>query len=128
MSKEELDEYLVSIGGLINGYYTDRKPIIDSYFFSVGSGWYGLIKELIVDLIKLGWNKEICQVKEKYGGLRWYINGGSDEIYKRINEAETKSYTICEVTGKPGELRTDIGWYRTLCDEEYGKVKNNGNR
>jgi RNA polymerase-binding transcription factor DksA len=35
-----------------------------------------------------------------------------------------KSYEICEVTGELGTLRTDIGWYRTLCDVEYEKIKN----
>ena len=122
MNKLEMDEYLKSIGGLVNGYYPDRPNIFDSHFFAVESGWYPLIKDLIEDLIKLGWDKQICQVKEKFGGLRWYINSGSDEIYNRITDAERKSYTICEKTGKPGELRTDIGWYRTLCDEEYEKI------
>jgi hypothetical protein len=72
----------------------------------------------------LGWDKQVTQVKEKFGGLRFYINEGTDEIFKRISEAENKSYEICEVTGEPGTLRTDIGWYRTLCDEEYEKIKN----
>jgi hypothetical protein len=42
-------------------------------------------------------------------------------MFNRIHKAEKESLTICEVTGKPGKLRTDIGWYRTLCDEEYEK-------
>ena len=125
MTKEELDNFLVEIGGLKNGYKTNMPPITDSYFFNVGEGWYKLIKDLIQDLIKLGWDKETCQVKEKFGGLRFYINGGSDEIYERIVEAEKESYETCEETGLPGELRTDIGWYRTLCDEEYEKEKLN---
>ena len=78
-------------------------------------------------LIELGWDKQICQVKEKFGGLRFYINEGSDEIYKRIVRAEDDSYKICEVTGDVGELRTDIGWYRTLCEDEYLKIKNKRN-
>jgi hypothetical protein len=124
MDKNEMDEYLKSIGGLENGFYADREPIVSSDFFSVSDGWLGLIKELIEDLISLGWDKQTCQVKEKFGGLRFYINGGTDEIYNRISKAENDSYEICEETGKPGTLRTDIGWYRTLCDEEYEKFKN----
>jgi len=124
MNKEQMNEYLESIGGLENGFYNDRPLIKSANFFSVDQGWYPLIKELIDDLIKLGWNKQVCQVKEKFGGLRFYINEGSDEIYKRITQAENDSYKICEITGKPGELRNDIGWYTTLCDEEYEKRKN----
>jgi hypothetical protein len=82
-----------------------------------------LIKDLIEDIIELGWNKEVCQVKEKFGGLRFYINESSDEVFKRIGEAEEKSYTVCEVTGGLGKLRRDIGWIRTLSDEEYSKIK-----
>ena len=124
MNGEEINIFLESIGGLENGYYPDRERITKSTFFDIEEGWYPLVKELIEDLIELGWDKQICQVKEKFGGLRFYINGGSDEIFKRIVKAENDSYNICEVTGTEGKLRTDIGWYRTLCDEEYEKIKN----
>ena len=124
MTNEQMNEFLVSIGGLENGFYTDREPIKNCNFFDVNNGWFELIKELIEDLISLGWDKQTCQVKEKFGGLRFYINGGSDEIFNKITEAERKSYEICEETGKPGKLRTDLGWHRTLCDEEYEKFKN----
>jgi hypothetical protein len=125
MSKEEMNEYLESIGGLENGFYPDSPRIVDSYFFAVDIGWFPLIKDLIEDLIKLGWDKQVCQVKEKFGGLRFYINYGSDEIFKRISEAEKLSYKICETCGQSGELRNDIGWYLTLCDKHYTEKKNN---
>jgi hypothetical protein len=124
MNKEQMDEFLQSIGGLKNGMYNDQPPITDSYFFEVELGWFPLIKDLITDLVELGWNKEVCQVKEKFGGLRFYINDGSDEVFNRIHKSEKESLTICEITGKVGELRTDISWFRTLSDEEYLKLKN----
>ena len=116
-----MNEFLESIGGLENGFYNDRPTIKNADYFDISEGWYPLVKELIEDLINLGWDKEVCQVKEKFGGLRFYINGGGDEIYKRITKAENDSYEVCEITGKPGKLRNDIGWYLTLCDEEYEK-------
>ena len=122
MTNEELTEYLISIDGLINGY--NGNKITDSNFFEVSPGWNLLIKNLIQDLIKLGWNKEVCQVKEKFGGLRFYINAATSEVHKRISQAEIESLTICEITSKIGELRTDIPWFRTLSDEEYLKLKN----
>lgn len=129
MTEEEMDKFLESIGGLENGYFTDRPPITSSWCFECGKGWYPLIKELIEDLIAMGWDKKICQVKEKFGGLRFYINSGSDEIHDRISKAENDSYEICERTGKPGKLRQDLGWWKTLCDEEYQKIlkKRNAN-
>jgi hypothetical protein len=119
MSKEEMNEFLESIGGLENGFYSDKPPIMDCGFFSVSSGWYPLIKELIEDLIELGWNKQVCQVKEKFGGLRFYINEGSDEIHKRISDAENTSLKTCELCGEEGILRTKVRWFTTLCDKHY---------
>ena len=127
MTDEQMNMFLESIGGLDNGYYSNRPPITSCGFFECGNGWFPLIKDLIVDLIELEWDKQICQVKEKFGGLRFYINDGSDEIHKRIMRTEEESYKICEITGDVGELRTDIGWYRTLCEDEYLKIKNKRN-
>lgn len=117
LTDKELNEYLISIGGLTNVF--NGNKITDTDFFVVGSGWNLIIKNLIQDLIRLGWDKEVIQVKEKLGGLRFYINEGTDAIHERIGQAELESMKTCEITGRPGKLRTDIGWYRTLCDEEY---------
>jgi len=120
LTDKELTEYLISIGGLTNVFIGNN--ITDSDFFQVSLGWNLIIKNLIQDLIRLGWNKEVIQVKEKFGGLRFYINEGTDEIHQRIAQAELESMKTCEITGKPGKIRTDIGWHRTLCDEEYERI------
>ena len=112
-ARKEFNDYIKSIGGLESGYFTDRPPLY--YVGSVGDGWLPLLKELIQDLIGLGWNKQICDIKEKFGGLRFYIAGGSDEIFDRIDKAESDSYKICETCGEPGEVRQG-GWIKTLCD------------
>jgi hypothetical protein len=125
MTSEEMNGFLQSIGGLENGFYPERGVIIDSNFFDVDKGWYPLIKELIEDLIALGWDKQIYQVKEKFGGLRFYINEGSDEVFNRIQKAERDSYEICEICGEKGELRRDLGWVSTLCDKHYQERKIN---
>ena len=79
-------------------------------------GWVPLIDELITDLKAMGWDGKIHQLKEKFGGLRFYIGGGSDAIFDRISKAEAKSYEICERCGNPGKPRK-LGWIKTLCDE-----------
>ena len=119
MTREEMNDYLESIGGLENGMYSNKPKITSCDFFDVQVGWYPLIKNLIDELITLGWDKKVTQVKEKFGGLRFYINGGSDEIYDKITEAEKLSHETCELCGKKGELRTKIRWFTTLCDEHY---------
>ena len=119
MTKEEMNDYLESIGGLENGMYSNKPKITSCDFFDVQVGWYPLIKNLINELINLGWDKQVTQVKEKFGGLRFYINGGSDEMYNKITEAEKLSHETCELCGEKGELRTKIRWFTTLCDEHY---------
>lgn len=116
MTDEDFNEFLQEIGGLDNGYYPNRPKIMDRHIASIDNGWLGLIKELIENLIEAGWNRQICQIKEKFGGLCFYINDGSREIHELISEAETKSYEICEVCGEPGEMRKG-GWIVTLCDK-----------
>jgi hypothetical protein len=123
MSDEDFEKFLEEIGGLENGYYTDRPAIKERYIASVGNGWLGLIKELIEEAIKLGWDKQTADIKEKFGGLRFYINSASEEVHNRISEAEKLSYKVCEQCGEEGELRADLSWWTTLCDTHYNERK-----
>jgi hypothetical protein len=62
------------------------------------------------------------QVKEKFGGLRFYVDGANKEHHNFIWFAENMSYRTCEECGAPGKLYTG-GWHRTLCKthaEEMG--------
>ena len=63
------------------------------------------------------WNHfQIEQVKEKYGGLRFYVNGADDRYYGMIDFAESMSMRICEICGTWGTLVDTKGWLKTLCD------------
>lgn len=55
-----------------------------------------------------------AQVKEKFGGLRFYVDNADDYANGAIALAETLSYTICELCGNPGTLSGN--WLRCLCD------------
>jgi hypothetical protein len=82
----------------------------------VDVGWSGILERLINDLFELGWNGEVLQIKEKFGGLRFYTNGSTEAIHQRIVQAENESFKVCERCGKPGVPRLG-GWTKTLCDE-----------
>jgi hypothetical protein len=56
------------------------------------------------------------QIKEKFGTLRFYYDGGDDYIRGLEAMADSMSARICEDCGKPGK-RTTGGWIRTLCEE-----------
>lgn len=55
------------------------------------------------------------QVKEKFGGLRFYVQAATSKHYNYISFAESMSYRTCEECGAPGKTYTD-GWHRTMCD------------
>lgn len=66
----------------------------------------------------------VRQIKEKFGGLQFYIDGGDDFVRGAIELAENLSRHICETTGRPGELcRKPSGWLKTLCPEEAEKIQ-----
>lgn len=56
------------------------------------------------------------QVKEKFGGLRFYYNGGDEYIRGLTTMAEEMSYRICEVCSDKA-APTQGGWIRTLCEK-----------
>ena len=55
------------------------------------------------------------QIKEKFGGLRFYVQAATDKHYSYISFAESMSYRTCEECGAPGKRYTG-GWHKTLCD------------
>lgn len=98
-------------------------------YFEVNDGWFDLIHELSTKLYPLvkDFNIQykdtfiplkfsVSQVKEKYGSLRFYADLTTNEMNILIEEAEKRSKKICEVCGKPGEIRRGH-WVNTLCDE-----------
>lgn len=58
----------------------------------------------------------VDQIKEKFGGLRFYYHGGDEHIAGMVTMAETWADRTCEKCGNKG-VRRSGGWIRTLCDE-----------
>jgi hypothetical protein len=93
--------------------------------FEHGEGWFDIVWRLCEDLEPLvatfeqqsGLQFEVLQVKEKFGGLRFYVNcRRNDAIDQRIGIAAEESFHTCELCGQPGEL-LEGGWIKTRCDE-----------
>lgn len=93
--------------------------------YSVGKGWYKIVHKLCKDIAKIDPKVEVSCIKEKFGGLRFYIMGGNDKVYDLIEKASEKSYTLCEKCGQKGRIRKDLGWVLTLCDKHY-KMRKKG--
>lgn len=56
------------------------------------------------------------QVKEKFGTLRFYYDGGDQYISGLVSMAEAMSSVTCEVCGSPGKIRGHH-WIYTACDK-----------
>src|SRR5688572_30797422 len=97
----------------------------EAYGIQCGPGWASLYDPLIELCNKAG--VEITQIKEKFGGLRFYTRQTpSPELKAAIDLAEGLSVFMCEDCGQAGKRRSDNGWIHTLCDAhavEHQKVK-----
>ncbi len=90
--------------------------------FAVGKGWYPIIETLSsviqnhIDQRKGECSQVIVeQVKEKFGTLRFYYQGGDEFISGAVWLAESMTGQLCEECGGLGKTRGG-GWVRTLCD------------
>ena len=111
--------------GLLTSDYRQAKSRYDSIKDKVGQVANEWSKKIVtqeqIDEAKAKLDEETLkvpvavQVKEKFGGLRFYVQAATDAHYKYITFAESMSYRTCEECGAPGKTYTD-GWHTTLCD------------
>lgn len=109
--------FLQSIGGIHYGHRTDTEPVTDPAYFECAEGWYPLLQELMTKLVALGWDRQATQIKEKFGGLRIYANGLTEEMDDLVCEYAYMSREVCEDCGEPGHWTRQRYWIRTLCDK-----------
>ena len=87
--------------------------------FECGDGWFDLVYTLATDITnhaaKKGFDPIAVQVKEKYGGLRFYVHCADERIFKLAAAAENRSYRICDTCGAPGKEVSLRGWIATRC-------------
>jgi hypothetical protein len=117
--------------GLLTSEYRGAESRYESIKDKVGQPTYGfkpdgdpvgkIITQELIDEAKAKLDEETLkvpvasQVKEKFGGLRFYVQAATDKHYQYISFAESMSYRTCEQCGNPGKTYTD-GWHTTLCD------------
>ena len=64
------------------------------------------------------------QMKEKFGGLRFYVDGGDDHTDGMIYMAECLCDKTCQECGSEKNIGHTKGWIATLC-QECGRKENN---
>lgn len=125
--REELDKELCEkYPKIFANRYGDMRTTAMCWGFDCGDGWYDILNQLC-GLIQhhIDWENRqeekveqvvAAQVKEKFGTLRFYYDGGDQYIRGLVAMAESMSSVTCETCGKPGHLR-GVSWYYTACDE-----------
>lgn len=91
---------------------------------SCGSGWFNIIDGLstVLEALILEQPEEerdkyaAVQVKEKFGGLRFYLGHQTEDMATAIEAAEALSLKTCEVCGEAGE-RVQYNRVETLCSK-----------
>jgi len=99
---------------IFKDYGGDITKTCMGWGFSCGKGWFLLLDELCSKIKDM--HVTARQVKEKFGGLRFYADGddGSHDI---ISDYENKSMKTCETCGEPAEVASHNGWMRTICGD-----------
>ena len=122
--REELEKKLFD---RFNFFYPEKGAgktrMIDG--FACGDGWFNIILDLCLKIESLRPSKafEVVQVKEKFGGLRFYTHGANEKIYSLIKEAEKTASKTCELCGSTDEVkkRTRNGWVKNICKRCHTK-------
>lgn len=96
-----------------------------------GDGWLDIVDRLDRAIAEIVPDYEITQVKEKFGGLRYYIGSVPteqfDEVYRLIGEAEDESLRTCEACGTTDNVTTRSpsgsrwGWIKTYCETHHAE-------
>jgi hypothetical protein len=84
--------------------------------FRVPDAWLRIVDDALGKMTTAGWDRELRQVKEKFGGLRLYLGPTSEALDAIIEEARAEAAKTCACCGDPGSLRNLGGWLATLCN------------
>lgn len=110
--------------------HADMRTTAMCWGFDCHDGWYWLIDQLCASIQSyLDCNPHLeipqvvaTQVKEKWGALAFYINGGDEYICGRIDLAEWMSTSICEECGSHTNVGRTEGYIASICRPCYDKA------
>ncbi len=87
--------------------------------FDCDDGWYDIIFNLSKKLLEVDPTVQAVQVKEKLGGLRFYVGPTNDTAFDLIQAAEAESLHTCECCGTKEKVSTKpykgSYWIYTYC-------------
>ncbi len=69
--------------------------IYDTSNGTVGRGWFPIVDDLVGHLVRLGWDRDLHQVKSKFGTFRFYVGVHTPEMRRRIDDAKNRAQETC---------------------------------
>lgn len=113
---------------IYRGHREDPQRNLMYFGFECRDGWHHIIYDLSVAIEAIAQDKKqngvpehqlpiVNQVKQQFGGLRFYISNCNGEVHDLISDAEDKAAKTCETCGEPRSLLDHEGWLHTLCDQ-----------
>lgn len=103
--------------------YSEDNTFLGTWLDQMPDGWriaFGIqmCEELKEELLKYDYlnDYKVVEVKEKFGGLRWYDNGSPQDskVYDIIDNYMELSEKICIICGRPATCYT-LGWINPYC-------------
>ena len=144
MESEELEPYELFAEQMETRF---PKMFAESYGgFACGEGWWPILEALCVNIQgHIDWKNStrarllesnpynhdipdevtqvtVRQIKEKFGGLRFYYDGGDDTIDGMVTMAESWASKACENCGSPATKHT-TGWIKNVCDKHFDEIE-----
>jgi len=99
---------------------------------AVGEGWWPIVESLCSQIQHhIDWRTKygnivpqvvVHQIKEKFGGLRFYYDGGDEQVRGMVSMAESWASNTCEICGVPSTKQT-TGWIKNVCDEHFNEIE-----
>lgn len=111
------------------------KTSFEEFGIECGKGWHPILIPLFDYIEKYNINKNddekiiVLQVKEKFGGLRFYCNFYTDDLRNLIRIAESDCAETCELCGTKENVGITLGWITTCCENcvtEMAKQRTHG--
>ncbi len=137
--RERRAKRVEAVDGEVGWTHVDGKLI---GFKAVGEGWWDILKRLDEEFARIlgeDVNKlAILQIKEKFGGLRVYIDHtplSSDqwpELWAAVQKAEGESFKTCELCGSKDNIDSRgpdnqrFGRTLTLCEAHHAQRAKEG--
>jgi len=135
-TETEISKYDYLTNKYAHLFSKEKREPFPMFGFECGEGWYENLAQLLSHIDHYFNQKykgvpegfKITQIKEKFGELRFYVEGSDRVIDELITFTENLCGRTCEFCGSNNNIMKSKGWIVTACTSCIDKNKNLMNR